>query len=62
MAEDVAEKTIAKCKLMASKDEKIRLIKEVLGNLRSRGVVDSLVQRQVRTLEVALVATEGDLG
>lgn len=59
MAEDLAEKTIAKCKLMASKDEKIRCLKEALMRLRSGGLADA--QRQVRTLEVALVATEGDL-
>lgn len=62
MSQDVAEQAIAKCRLMASKDEKLKCLKEALRSLGATGVRDAIVQRQVRTLEVAIVSTEGDLG
>lgn len=46
---------------MASRDEKLKCLKEALQSLATNGVRGALVQRQVRALE-AIVATEGDPG
>lgn len=59
--DDVAESAIAQCKLLGSKGEKLACLKKALTTVLTGGVSNALAQRQVKSLELAIVATESDL-
>ena len=61
-SDDVADSAIAQCKLLGSKGEKLACLRQALKTLMTGRVSDALVQRQVTSLELAIVATESALG